>query len=138
MSEEFSGMYDEPEDNTLTSIITFGKFKGKTVKEGIDSDAGYVKWMVDKTGNFPVNDEVKAYLKANNKPKQYGLGDILQFGKHKGCTIAFVLDEDPGWLMWAFENLESFDLSDEMLERVQEARSKFKYESHLKDEDLNF
>ena len=32
----------------LESSLTFGKFKGKTVREVIQSDFGYVKWLRDQ------------------------------------------------------------------------------------------
>jgi len=34
----------------------------------------------------------------------------LTFGKHKGKTITQVLQDDPGWLVWADKNVEFFKL----------------------------
>lgn len=42
----------------------------------------------------------------------------LTFGKYKGKKIEDVIEEDPKYLLWAHENIEWFQLSDEALEDV--------------------
>ncbi len=47
----------------------------------------------------------------------YGMEDELGFGKHKGKTVAEVLDEDPSYIKWAIENnVTAFD--DEVLDEL--------------------
>ena len=40
----------------------------------------------------------------------YDLDTPLAFGKYKGRTVEDVLEEDPAYLLWAAENVESFDV----------------------------
>lgn len=41
-----------------------------------------------------------------------GLDDALPFGKHAGKLLRDVIDEDPGWVVWAMENINAFEISD--------------------------
>lgn len=41
---------------------------------------------------------------------RYDLDTILDFGKHRGKTVEDVLADDPGWLLWALENAERFEV----------------------------
>jgi hypothetical protein len=41
---------------------------------------------------------------------------VLWFGKYRGCTIRDVLHDDPHYLVWANDNVESFELGHELLE----------------------
>lgn len=52
---------------------------------------------------------------------------ILQFGKYKGRTIPAVIDDDPQYIQWAYNNLERFQLTEE---------EKYLLFSRLKDEGL--
>ena len=45
------------------SIFTFGKFKGKTISEVIDSDPRYVAWVVKNVKWFNLDDELKDKLR---------------------------------------------------------------------------
>ena len=44
---------------------------------------------------------------------------ILWFGKYQGATIRDVLHDDPGYLIWANENIESFELSYLLVEAAE-------------------
>ena len=44
--------------------------------------------MSIKIGGRPAKQVIKAYT------------DVLTFGKHKGRTIEYVLDNDPGYIVW--------------------------------------
>lgn len=48
--------------------------------------------------------------------KTFGKHDVLTFGKHKGETVGEVLQTDPKYLKWAFDNVDWFNLEDEVLE----------------------
>lgn len=39
----------ELDDKTINTILTFGKYKGKTIKEIFDKDKNYFKYLKDKT-----------------------------------------------------------------------------------------
>lgn len=39
----------------------------------------------------------------------------LTFGKHKGLTPDQVSEDDPGWLVWAYENVKNRDVCSKTL-----------------------
>ncbi len=41
---------------------------------------------------------------------------VFRVGKYKGRTHLSVLDDDPSYLMWAYENVPTFDISEDMYE----------------------
>ena len=51
----------------------------------------------------------------------YDLDDALQFGKHRGRTVEDVLEEDPGWLLWALENTDRFEVDKALEDAIVEA-----------------
>jgi len=46
------------------------------------------------------------------KTKKFSLSDKLTFGKHKGCTIEEIIEDDPGYLEWAIDEIEWFELDE--------------------------
>lgn len=42
-----------------------------------------------------------------------GLDDEMPFGKHKGKQISDLLDDDPRYLLWAYNEIPDFALTDE-------------------------
>lgn len=61
--------------------------------------------------------ERKAHLSAPRqrselrKKKLWGLHDELDFGRHRGRTIEYVIEADRDWLVWALECIPTFDLA---------------------------
>lgn len=53
-----------------------------------------------------------------NNRKLYHLNSVLTFGLHKGLTISEIINKNPGWLHWAIENIEGFELSNKAFERL--------------------
>jgi len=45
----------------MRSTLTFGKYKGKSIKEVIDSDPGYIKWCREQ-GIFTLNSYTSGLL----------------------------------------------------------------------------
>jgi broad specificity phosphatase PhoE len=45
-------------------------------------------------------------------PYVYGKNEEIDFGKHQGKTIAWIMKEDPNYMVWLFENVEGFDYDD--------------------------
>lgn len=62
--------------------------------------------------------------------KIYGVNDILEFGKHKGKTLAEVIHSDWGWVKWASENAEHFFCDKD---EVEAERNKNLKPLHLED-----
>ena len=57
--------------STLADILRFGKYRGKTVKEVIDLNPGYILWMHDE--GFVIDDAVydlACVADANNSPPE--------------------------------------------------------------------
>lgn len=52
----------QPKTYTLEDELSFGKYQGKALKEVIDTNAGYVVWMIDEIEWFSVDDEADDYL----------------------------------------------------------------------------
>ena len=55
--------------------------------------------------DYIIPDELKSILKEDIKPEDPA-EFVLNFGKHKGKTLAQVKDEDPSWIEWAKENIQ--------------------------------
>lgn len=54
-----------------------------------------------------------------------GLDDEVPFGKHSGKLLRDVIDDDPGWVVWAIEEIKTFEISDpatDLLELSQDVR----------------
>ncbi|QWY83482.1 hypothetical protein [Rhizobium phage RHph_X2_28B] len=49
------------------------------------------------------------------------LHEKLTFGKHKGKCIYEVLSEDPGYLIWANDNVEWLCISSEILDLARQS-----------------
>ncbi len=45
--------------------------------------------------------------------------EVLSFGKFKGCTIEFVMEHNPQYLLFCQEKMDSFDLSSEILDELE-------------------
>lgn len=48
----------------------------------------------------------------------FGMDDVLTFGKYKGETVRQIAETDPRYLRWAFDNIDWFDLDEEVQEEV--------------------
>lgn len=68
------------------------------------------------------------------------LNTRMAFGRHKGFTVGEVLDQNPSYLVWAYENVESFTLSSPVLTEAykrKNARGTKRYPYHDNyDEEL--
>lgn len=49
--------------------------------------------------------------KAIPRPEMYTIRSILDFGKYKGNTVEDILHYDPGYILWAIDNIEWFRAS---------------------------
>lgn len=48
------------------------------------------------------------------------LQEPMTFGKYKGQTKQFVIEENPQYLCWAAENVENFKISKDLLEEAEQ------------------
>ena len=102
----------EPTDNSMQllgidDIITFGKYKGNTIKEVISKDWQYIKWAVLDSQRLLANiDEIREYH--NSIKKELQPEDIITFGKYKGQTLKDIYEKDVQYLKWLSDNNPDF------------------------------
>jgi len=48
---------------SLHSIITFGQFKGRTIREAIEQDPRYVNWLTEEKKMFLLDNEAYIYYR---------------------------------------------------------------------------
>lgn len=46
---------------------------------------------------------------------------ILTFGKFKGMSLDDCIEQHPGYVLWAYNTINAFTLTDEQLELVEDA-----------------
>lgn len=51
----------------------------------------------------------------------YDLDSKLDFGKHRGRKVEDVLEDDPGYLLWAMENVERFEVDAALYDEIVRA-----------------
>ena len=74
--------------------------------------------------------EREALYKKTERTSDYPVLDLdleseMPFGKHKGKLLSTVIEDDPGWLIWALENIKDFEISakaEAELDLVQDVR----------------
>lgn len=54
---------------------------------------------------------------------KYKLQTELGFGKFKGQTISEVLAAEPGYIRWALDSIDWFDVEDDVSEALAEAEA---------------
>jgi len=55
------------------------------------------------------------------KPLLLSLETIMPFGKHKGLTVASILDSEPSYITWLIENVPNIISTNEVEQALQEA-----------------
>lgn len=61
---EIKNLNDMILENCGKTIISFGKHKGKTIKEMVDTDKKYAEWFVKNIEKKDINEKVKIYLES--------------------------------------------------------------------------
>lgn len=61
---------------------------------------------------------------------KHGYKYVFPFGKHKNEYVEDVLEEDPGYIIWAADNVDWFNPTDEILieafDLAQDLKDKYK------------
>ncbi|TYZ65582.1 hypothetical protein PybrP1_000620, partial [[Pythium] brassicae (nom. inval.)] len=79
-------------------MISFGKYKGKTIETVFSSDLNYCKWLFTNEKLLERNPDIKTYL--NDKMKDVCFDYTMTWGKHKNKTIQWVYDNDRSYFDW--------------------------------------
>jgi len=127
----FTGMYEDLDGKALNSLVGFGKMKTLTVRDAINQDAGWVKWAVENVDHSQLDEEALSYLSNASTARVWRKGDILPFGKHKGSAVLTVLKCDASYLLWCFDNLEDFDMDDDLVEEAYSYKSEQEAERNV-------
>ncbi len=53
--------------------------------------------------------------------RMYGLTDFILFGKHDGEQIEDILEDDPGYIVWMYEQ-DSFGFDDEVIKILEDRK----------------
>ena len=64
--------------------------------------------------------------------KTYVLETIFSFGKHKGKTLAQIVDLDPSYIEWCIINLEHFYIYEEIFLLIKTVKPDFSISDHAK------
>ena len=59
---------------------------------------------------------------------RYGLSDIIPFGRYKGKSVKEVLELRPSWLVWAHEEIDTFNLSKKAVKLAKERDTTKRFE----------
>lgn len=51
--------------------------------------------------------------------KAIGPNDTMPFGKYKGCFLSDVMKVDPGYMMWAFVNMDAIEWTHEAVKVIR-------------------
>lgn len=51
----------------------------------------------------------------------YGLDDKIKFGQYKGKAIRWIIQHDPDYAAWAYDEVAGFDLDEEAEAALDEA-----------------
>lgn len=103
----------------LDDQISFGKYKGKTIREVIDSDWQYIKWAVFDSQRLLADvNKIIEYHESIVKP--LGPYDVMTFGKYKGQTLLHVFNKDKQYLLWLMSENQDFRLDWEKLNSIEQ------------------
>lgn len=106
---------------TNGKINTYFDYDKKWKKEKLIPNPGVYNWKFrpDKepvlTSNSKPNDESSNETKTPISSTTLGLNDSMNFGKFKGKTIGFLIENNKSYLSWALENVNRFILDDEAM-----------------------
>lgn len=101
--------------------VNFGKYKGQKVGSVVMGDEGYAKWMLEKTESQFMRKILRALLEDPHKlngwypelqkpvPKR-----TMPFGKYKGQTFEWVVDNDTAYAEWCANKLKNPFIQGEM------------------------
>ena len=67
---------------------------------------------------------------------KYKLDTRLNFGKYCGETLKTILEDDPGYLVWCLENVEWFEVDQDLEDIIYEAYD-WEQEREMWDYDFN-
>ena len=92
---------DSNTGNTGETVLTFGKYRGRTIADIYESDPSYCKWLIPQQVliNSP---EVRAFLhlKFKNSDNSY----IMTWGKFKGKTVRWIFANNNAYFYWLLNN----------------------------------
>jgi uncharacterized protein (DUF3820 family) len=86
----------------MSTTLTFGKYKSKTIEEVFASDAGYCRWLSKQKVIIGDDSDIAKFLK-----DKFGNDDgsfLMVWGKYRGKTIKQIQFIDPNYIEWLSKN----------------------------------
>jgi hypothetical protein len=80
--------------DTMSSTITFGKHKSKTIEEIFEIDPGYCRWLKNQPNL--VDDDILKFLES--KLAQDDGSYMMNFGKYKNKSLKAINVLDPSYI----------------------------------------
>ncbi|DAZ93876.1 TPA: hypothetical protein N0F65_008142 [Lagenidium giganteum] len=106
----------------MTTLLNFGKYKGKTIEEVFDMDRNYCAWLLPEEiliGHLP---DIRKFLE--EKLEDADMTMIMKWGKYKGKSIKWIHDSDKSYLDWLLTNKYAEDNCPALRNALQELEEK--------------
>lgn len=87
---------------TMTSVLTFGKYRNQTIQEVYAKDFGYARWLLNQDVLIGDKPEIKAFL--SDMFHDADSSFLMTWGKHKRRTIKWVYVNDRQYFNWLINN----------------------------------
>ncbi|ETM45285.1 hypothetical protein L914_09585 [Phytophthora nicotianae] len=86
----------------MSSVLTFGKHKAKTITEVYNCDPGYCRWLLNQKILIDSNPAISEFLKGKfvNDDGSF----LMTWGKYKGKTILQIQRIDSNYIQWLKKN----------------------------------
>lgn len=78
-------------------IISFGKYKGKSIIDISKTDISYCKWLLSQPFS---SDYITEYINDNVNVDDY----IMKWGKYKNRTVSYIKSIDSKYIEWLQNN----------------------------------
>ena len=103
---------------SIEDVITFGKYKGKTVEEVYKKDPKYLYWAVNNTFRFDLPKDFLHQL--HSKIFITSFDSTLPFGLYEGQKLSTVYYSNARYLAYMIRHCELFDLPTDICDKIFE------------------
>lgn len=93
---------DEIEVKTESTILNFGKYRGKEIEEVYNIDVQYCKWLYCQGYLIDECPGIKKFL--HDELEGTDLTYVMTWGRFKGKTLAWIQTKNPAYLEWLLKN----------------------------------
>lgn len=107
----------------VDEVMSFGRYKGKTISEVYKENPKYIFWLVKNDPYYRIdffaligvnpedkNAQEKMAIEIQRVFPKITVDDIISFGKYKGQTYRAVYEKDPQYINWFLQNNRTVDI----------------------------